>query len=242
MTFRVIIRILFISILGIACGFLASCAHQKKRQPATSHLILPPDPNDQIDELTDQNHFQQYDFDTSSPAKPNPPNESLSNESTAESIITELSANSQKSYFDWPVDEARMTRGFIPKPTGKRKRPHWGLDLAAIKGTPILASHDGTVIYVGRDFKGFGRMILIEGKKGWASLYAHLSKAHIREGERVHQGQVIAEMGRTGRASGVHLHFEIRKDRGPVDPLYYLPHGRAFSTFARLNPEQINNR
>lgn len=129
----------------------------------------------------------------------------------------------ERFYFDWPVDEARMTRGFSLEPTGKRRKPHLGIDLAAPKRTRILAAHDGTVVYVGRDFKGYGRLVLLEGKQGWATLYGHLTKALVQEGDVVKQGDLIAQMGRTGRATGVHLHFEIRKDKGPVDPLYYLP-------------------
>lgn len=121
--------------------------------------------------------------------------------------------------FDWPVDEARLTRGFLPN----KRHPHLGLDLAAPKGTPILASRGGTVIYTGKEFRGFGKMILVESGDGWATLYAHLDKILITEGQKVRQGEVIGAMGRTGRATGVHLHFEIRKDRGPVDPLPLLP-------------------
>jgi murein DD-endopeptidase MepM/ murein hydrolase activator NlpD len=138
---------------------------------------------------------------------------------TPESVAPE----NKKMFFDWPVDEARMTRGFSLDPTGKRRRPHLGIDLAAPKGTRILAAHDGLVVYAGKDFKGFGKMILIEGKNQWATLYAHLTKALVSEGDVVRQGDLIGQMGRTGRASGVHLHFEIRKDKTPVDPLSYLP-------------------
>lgn len=124
--------------------------------------------------------------------------------------------------FDWPVDKARLTRGFMPN----KKRPHLGLDLAAPKGTPILAAKAGTVIYQGKAFHGFGKMVLIESGGGWATLYAHLNKILVKEGQKLEQGQVLGEMGRTGRATGVHLHFEVRKDRGPVDPLPLLPAGR----------------
>lgn len=125
------------------------------------------------------------------------------------------------SYFDWPVDKARMTRGFF---TNKR-RPHLGLDLAAPKGTPILASRGGTVIYRGRDFRGFGNLIMIESPGGWATLYAHLDRFMVTEGQKVAMGEIIGSMGRTGRATGVHLHFEIRRNKVAVDPLPYLPGG-----------------
>lgn len=121
--------------------------------------------------------------------------------------------------FDWPVDRARMTRGFLPN----KRRPHLGIDLAAPRGTPILASQSGTVIYAGREFRGYGKMVLVESGDGWATLYAHFDKILVAEGQKVRQGEVIGAMGRTGRATGVHLHFEIRKNRGPIDPLPYLP-------------------
>ena len=121
--------------------------------------------------------------------------------------------------FDWPVDRARMTRGFL----SNKRRPHLGIDLAAPKGTPILAAQAGTVIYAGREFKGYGKMVLVESGSGWATLYAHFDKILVAEGQKVRQGEVIGAMGRTGRATGVHLHFEIRKNRGPIDPLPLLP-------------------
>jgi len=123
-------------------------------------------------------------------------------------------------HFDWPLDEARLTRGFF-----LGRRSHWGVDLANDKGTPILASERGMVIYTGRGFRGYGNLIVIEHNAQWATLYSHLDKILIKEGQTVEQGQKIATMGRTGRASGVHLHFEIRHNRQPVNPLTYLPQG-----------------
>ena len=127
--------------------------------------------------------------------------------------------------FDWPVRLARLTRGFIDGNARRGRRPHWGLDLAAPRGTPIIAAHDGVVVYSGRDFSGYGNLILVENGYGWATLYAHLQSFQVREGERIRQGQVLGTMGRTGRATGVHLHFEIRKFRDPIDPLPLLPAG-----------------
>ncbi len=123
--------------------------------------------------------------------------------------------------FDWPVDSAKLTRGFLPK----KRRPHWGLDLAAPRGTPILSAQAGRVIYTGRDFRGYGKMILIEDNNGWATLYAHLDKFYVSEGQKVKHGELIGAMGRTGRASGYHLHFEIREGKTPRDPLPLLPVG-----------------
>jgi murein DD-endopeptidase MepM/ murein hydrolase activator NlpD len=131
--------------------------------------------------------------------------------------------------FDWPVDDARMTRGFLPK----KRRPHLGIDLAAKRGTPILAAQGGLVVYTGREFRGYGKMVLIESGKGWATLYAHMDKIVVQEGQKISQGQIIGAMGRTGRATGVHLHFEIRKDRGPIDPLPLLPNGHKVAAYMK---------
>ena len=143
------------------------------------------------------------------------------------------SPTTQSYLFDWPVDDARLTRGYLPH---KRGRPHLGLDLAAPRGTPILASKKGTVIYTGREFKGFGKMVMIESGDGWATLYAHLDNIFVAEGQVVTMGEVIGAMGRTGRATGVHLHFEIRKISGPVDPLPLLPNGEEIARKIALNP------
>ncbi len=123
--------------------------------------------------------------------------------------------------FDWPLDDAKLSRGFM---TGG-KRSHWGLDLANKKNTPILAAERGVVIYTGRGFRGFGNLVVIEHNEEWATLYAHLNKFSVKEGDTVKRGQNIGLMGRTGRATGVHLHFEIRHNRQPVNPMAYLPGG-----------------
>ncbi|MFZ3229240.1 MAG: M23 family metallopeptidase [Pseudobdellovibrio sp.] len=135
----------------------------------------------------------------------------------------------RKIQFDWPIWEARMTRGFLPKIARKRKRPHKGIDLAAPRGTAVMASHDGTIIYTGKGFKGYGKMIMIESNDGWATLYGHLDKIIVHEGSKIKQGEVIGALGNTGRSSGPHLHFEIRKLDGPVDPLPLLPAGEALT-------------
>lgn len=141
------------------------------------------------------------------------------NPSYSESEVTQT--HPSQSYFNWPVDQARMTRGYLPN----KRKPHLGIDLAAPKNTLIFAAHDGVVIYAGRDFSGYGNLVMVEGKQGWATLYAHFNKISVRQGQKVSQGQVLGKMGRTGRATGVHLHFEIRQLKQPVDPLLYLPGG-----------------
>lgn len=141
----------------------------------------------------------------------------------------------KKPMFDWPVWEARMTRGFLPRGTKKRKRPHKGIDLAAPRGSAVMSSQDGVVIYTGSGFSGYGKMVMIEstsdssGGSTWATLYAHLDKILVYEGKKVRQGEVIGALGNTGRSSGPHLHFEIRQLNGPIDPLPLLPAGEALT-------------
>lgn len=121
--------------------------------------------------------------------------------------------------FIWPVpSSAHYTRGF--KLTGHR---HLGIDLAGAKGSNIFAAHQGRVIYVGHEFTDYGNIVMIESDNGWASFYAHCQKILVREGETIKKGQTIALMGETGNARGVHLHFELRRNKVPVDPLKYLP-------------------
>ncbi len=130
---------------------------------------------------------------------------------------------------DWPVrPPATINQRFK---TGSKRTRHQGLDIAGPKGTPILAAHEGTIIYTGRGFHGFGKMVMLEHPDGYATFYAHLNSISAKEGQWVHIGQKIGAMGRTGRATGVHLHFELRVARIPVDPLPYLPQDRYPANF-----------
>jgi len=124
--------------------------------------------------------------------------------------------------FVWPVKKAKLTQHF----KGKTRRKHNGIDLAASQNTPIYAIGPGKVIYVGNSFRGFGKLVLIEhfGQR-WASLYAHLNRFKVREGQSVDSEDLVGLMGRTGNASGTHLHFELRFNKRPVDPLSVLPRG-----------------
>jgi murein DD-endopeptidase MepM/ murein hydrolase activator NlpD len=118
----------------------------------------------------------------------------------------------------WPVANPIINRGF--KVGGKRD--HLGLDLKGRRNDEIFAAHDGYVVYAGNKFKGYGKMIILEYDGGWATLYAHLNKHKVKTGQEVKAGELIGLMGRTGRASGVHLHFELLKNKEPIDPLPLL--------------------
>lgn len=100
---------------------------------------------------------------------------------------------------------------------------HTGIDYACPTGTEILASADGTVTFVGNLDTGYGKYIRIQHPDGNVTLYAHLSKVFVREGQNVKQGQVIGLSGSTGNSTGPHLHFEMRGSDGePFDPMESL--------------------
>ncbi len=129
-----------------------------------------------------------------------------------------------------PVPTARLTSGF-----GYRRHPilgrmilHAGVDYAAPRGTPILAAGNGIIEKAGRS-SGYGNMIEIKHTNGYETIYGHQSKfaTGIEPGVRVRQGQVIGYVGSTGLSTGPHVHFEIRVNNQPVDPLRIrLPRGR----------------
>lgn len=126
-----------------------------------------------------------------------------------------------------PVRVFKMNRGFFQH---KRRRDHKGLDLGGRRGDDIYAAHPGLVVYAGRKFSGYGKMVLIEYNNTWATLYAHLNKYNVKAGDVVAAGQQIGEMGATGRATGVHLHFELIKNKQPIDPLPYIQLDRFLSS------------
>ena len=124
--------------------------------------------------------------------------------------------------FAWPV------RGPITSPFGMRVDPvtgnyqlHSGIDIGADYGVPITASADGNVIYAGW-YGGYGNAIIIDHGGGWSTLYAHCSAMYVTANQPVRQGQVIGAVGATGWATGPHLHFEIRRNGVPLDPLSKL--------------------
>ena len=107
--------------------------------------------------------------------------------------------------------------------TLRKGRRHEGIDLAAKPGTLIRASESGRVIYSGNGLGGYGNVVIVRHGKLYATVYAHNRKNRVRKGAFVDQGEVIAEVGKTGNATGPHLHFEIRRGERARDPLDYLP-------------------
>jgi murein DD-endopeptidase MepM/ murein hydrolase activator NlpD len=98
-----------------------------------------------------------------------------------------------------------------------------GLNIGAPLGTAVQATANGVVVYAGNEIGVYGGLILIDHGGGWISAYGHLGRLDVKRGNRVTSGQVIGGVGETGYVQSPQLHFELRKDRKPVDPLTKLP-------------------
>jgi murein DD-endopeptidase MepM/ murein hydrolase activator NlpD len=130
--------------------------------------------------------------------------------------------------FSIPVNGSfRFTSGFGYRrdPFTGSRRLHAGTDFAGSRGTPIVAAGDGTVIFAGRQ-SGYGLMVELRHRDGFTTRYAHLSRIRVSEGERVSRGERIGDMGNTGRSTGTHLHYEVRRNGDPVNPMTFITAGR----------------
>lgn len=122
-----------------------------------------------------------------------------------------------KGMFVWP------TEGVVYSLFGVRwGQMHSGLDISAKAGTPVLAGREGTVEYAGRK-GGYGNLVILRHKDGYETYYGHLSVISVKEGDGIAKGQKIGLVGSTGKSTGPHLHFEIRKDNKVRNPLFFLP-------------------
>ncbi|WP_243698583.1 M23 family metallopeptidase [Paracoccus alkanivorans] len=111
----------------------------------------------------------------------------------------------------------RYTSGF-----GRRwGRMHEGVDMAGPSGTPVYATGDGVVSFAGRQ-SGYGNLIKVTHELGTETRYAHLSRIRVKDGQRVSQGDLIGDMGNTGRSTGPHLHYEVHVNGRAVDPMSFI--------------------
>ena len=116
----------------------------------------------------------------------------------------------------WPADGQLLSRYVSGEPTKQ------GIDIGGSGGAPVRAAGDGVVVYSGSGLVGYGELIIIKHSDAWLSAYGHNRNRLVNEGQLVKGGQQIAEMGRSGAARDM-LHFEVRYNGKPVDPLQYLP-------------------
>ena len=126
---------------------------------------------------------------------------------------------SSPGMFSWPV-AGKVISHFGDK---KGMVANKGIDIEARDSSNVVAANKGTVSFVDENMKGLGKTIIIEHENGFSTVYAHNSKILVRVGEKVKRNQVIAKVGKTGRATKPYLHFQIRKGHEPQNPFYYLP-------------------
>jgi len=121
--------------------------------------------------------------------------------------------------FLWPVPSSNKLSSNFGQRWGKA---HEGVDIPGRVGAHIVAAADGVVVYSGDEIGGYGNITVIAHKNGYFTVYAHAKTNYTSQGQRVFRGQVIAQIGMTGRTYGPHLHFEIRKNGQAIDPTDFL--------------------
>jgi murein DD-endopeptidase MepM/ murein hydrolase activator NlpD len=133
--------------------------------------------------------------------------------------------------FSWPVTKAEITspfgwRPFVVTPGETGPHParefHHGMDILCGLNQPVRAAKGGLVVLAGVNVD-YGNFVVIQHAGGWSTLYGHLNKLETRAGRQVSSGSLIGRCGMTGRANGVHLHFEVRRLGRFFNPIYYLP-------------------
>ena len=137
----------------------------------------------------------------------------------------------------FPLKETEMTYissyfGYRPDPIYKIEKFHSGMDFSAALGTEAYATGNGVVSDVESNEWGYGNMVTIDHGFGYKTRYAHLQKAAVRKGQKVKRGQLIGFIGSTGKATGVHLHYEVLKNDTPIDPINFF--------YQDLTPEEYN--
>jgi murein DD-endopeptidase MepM/ murein hydrolase activator NlpD len=118
--------------------------------------------------------------------------------------------------FTWPV------RGRVVLETCSNRHDE-GINIAASEGTIVKAAAEGVVAYAGNELRRFGNLVLIRHRNGWMTAYAYNSKLLVKRRDQVQQGQAVALVGHVAAMAFPRLHFEMRRDNEPVDPLDYLP-------------------
>ncbi|HSK12660.1 MAG TPA: M23 family metallopeptidase [Phnomibacter sp.] len=136
-----------------------------------------------------------------------------------------------------PISNQQLERvasgfGYRIDPVYKVPKMHRGLDFSANTGTPIYATADGRIKESGFNTGGYGNCVVINHGFGYETLYAHMVKVKVKNGDRVKRGDVVGWVGSTGKSTGPHLHYEVRKNGIHLDPIYYF--------YNDLTPEQYD--
>lgn len=145
----------------------------------------------------------------------------MNTEVTKEPVDEVVAVGTKEFAYIWPA-EGYVSSYFGPRSVSVGSSNHKGIDICGKSGSNILAAASGEVIYAGW-MSGYGNFVQIQHENGEVTCYGHNSSLNVSVGQHVERGDVIAYMGRTGVASGVHCHFEIRVNGTQVDPMPYLP-------------------
>jgi murein DD-endopeptidase MepM/ murein hydrolase activator NlpD len=141
----------------------------------------------------------------------------------------------RKISFIEPVKGYSINSGFGIRRLNGRTRPHEGVDIAAPMGTGVHSAAEGEVLRTGYDARGYGRFIEIRHPNGMTTLYGHLSRVDVATGDRIEGDERIGLVGSTGRSTGPHLHFEVRRGDRQIDPTRVM--GEEFSVI--LSPASV---
>lgn len=160
-------------------------------------------------------------------------------ESKSQDEVVEIARNKEKMFASIPAIQPISNKqlislasgfGFRIHPVYKVKKMHYGVDFAAIIGTPIYATADGTIQKVEFSFSGYGNMVEIEHGFGYKTRYAHMHGFAVRYGQKVKRGELIGYVGSTGLSTAPHLHYEVFINNVAKNPVYYF--------FNDLNPDE----
>lgn len=175
-------------------------------KPAVDQPVPPKVPEDSSEDTPEISDAVTIPLDTPAPAKPQ------------EIVHAAPKFVGRQGQFRKPVSGSFLST-YGPQGQGKHND---GVNVSAATGTPVVATADGKVVYVGNEMKGFGNLILLKHDNGWTSAYGHLDTMTVKKGQTVQGGQPIGTVGSTGHVTKPQLHFELRKKARTVNPLSYV--------------------
>lgn len=151
-------------------------------------------------------------------------------------VVEAVPPLTRRIVFQSPLEDRAINSRFGMRTVMRVRRMHQGVDIAAPSGTPVMAAAEGEVVRAGFNRGGYGNFIEVRHPNGMTSFYAHLSRIDVSAGDHVDQGERIGRVGSTGRSTGPHLHFEVRRAGDQVNPERVL--GQSYE-IAATTPDSI---
>ena len=203
-------------------SFLISCSHEVKQR-----ATLPEASPKELTEI-DLNFYKHKSKNYRPLVLVEEPEENL-DEQNLVTLLNELKTQEEINFFNLGKPAPPPARFFILPLKGRissyygmrKGRMHHGIDIPSLSGTKLKASNHGKVVYSGYQ-KGYGQVVILSHLPNIFTIYAHNSKNLVRSGQIVKKAEVIALMGNTGRSTGAHVHFEIRRGTQSLDPIKFL--------------------